>query len=67
MFLCIFNIIIFVFGLIVDNLKHLGNFHSPDTQTYIKKLEDERREKERGKGKDNRSFLAKYVSLNSML
>ena len=35
---------------------------SPETQTYIKKLEDERREKERGKGKDNRSFFAKYVS-----
>ncbi|CAB4006789.1 ER membrane complex subunit 10, partial [Paramuricea clavata] len=32
----------------------------PETQTYIKKLEDERRGKERGKGKDNRSFFAKY-------
>ena len=37
-------------------------YFSPDTQTYIRKLEDERREKERGKGKDNRSFFAKYVS-----
>ena len=41
-------------------LSHVTPGPAPDTQTYIKKLEDERREKERGKGKDNRSFLAKY-------
>lgn len=38
-------------------------YFSPDTQTYIRKLEEERRAKERGKGKDNRSFFAKYVSV----
>ena len=39
-------------------------YFSPDTQTYIRKLEEERRAKERGKGKDNRSFFAKYVSVD---
>ncbi|XP_041472538.1 ER membrane protein complex subunit 10-like [Lytechinus variegatus] len=33
---------------------------SPDTQAYVRKLEDERMMKEKGKGPDNRSFLAKY-------
>ncbi|XP_068672031.1 ER membrane protein complex subunit 10-like [Montipora foliosa] len=32
----------------------------PDTQTYIQKLERERRDKATGKTQDNRSFLAKY-------
>lgn len=34
----------------------------PDTATYILKLEKEREARERGDVKDNRSFLAKYVS-----
>lgn len=34
----------------------------PDTATYIHKLEKEREARERGETKDNRSFLAKYVS-----
>ncbi|XP_046843204.1 ER membrane protein complex subunit 10-like [Xenia sp. Carnegie-2017] len=41
-------------------LSHVSPGPTPDTQAYIKRLEDERREKERGKGKDNRSFLQKY-------
>jgi hypothetical protein len=35
---------------------------SPDTAAYIQKLEKEREARERGETKDNRSFLAKYVS-----
>jgi len=35
---------------------------SPDTQTYIQKLEKEKRDKAAGQTQDNRSFLAKYVS-----
>lgn len=34
---------------------------SPDTATYIQKLEREREAKERGANMDNRSFFAKYV------
>ena len=34
---------------------------SPDTQTYIQKLEKEKRDKAAGQTQDNRSFLAKYV------
>lgn len=34
----------------------------PDTGSYIQKLERERDAKEKGEVKDNRSFLAKYVS-----
>lgn len=37
---------------------------SPDTASYIQKLEKEREAKEKGEVKDNRSFLAKYVSNN---
>lgn len=37
----------------------------PDTATYVQKLERERLAKERGEGKDNRSFLEKYVRLLS--
>jgi len=33
---------------------------TPDTASYIQKLEREREAKERGEHKDNRSFLAKY-------
>lgn len=35
----------------------------PDTAMYIQKLEREREARERGETKDNRSFLAKYVSI----
>ena len=34
----------------------------PDTQAYIQKMDEEKRQKEGGKGQDNRSFIAKYVS-----
>ncbi|OQR77053.1 UPF0510 protein INM02-like [Tropilaelaps mercedesae] len=33
---------------------------SPETATYIQRLEMERREKEKSQGQDNRSFLSKY-------
>lgn len=36
---------------------------SPDTQTYIQRLDQERQEKLKGEGTDNRSFLAKYVRI----
>ncbi|CAG0882281.1 unnamed protein product [Cyprideis torosa] len=32
----------------------------PDTASYLQKLEDEKRARERGEGKDNRTFLQKY-------
>ncbi|EDO36370.1 predicted protein, partial [Nematostella vectensis] len=32
----------------------------PDTQTYVQRMEKEKRDQAGGKGKDNRSFLAKY-------
>lgn len=35
----------------------------PDTATYIQKLEREKEAREKGETKDNRSFFAKYVSL----
>ena len=35
----------------------------PDTQTYLLRLEQEKHEKLRGEKGDNRSFLAKYVSI----
>lgn len=35
----------------------------PDTAMYIQKLEREREAREKGETKDNRSFLAKYVSM----
>lgn len=38
----------------------------PDTGAYIQKLEREREARERGDVKDNRSFLAKYVSSNKI-
>lgn len=34
----------------------------PDTATYIQKIEREKQARESGDIKDNRSFLAKYVS-----
>ena len=36
-------------------------FSSPETQTYIQRMEQEK-EKSKGQDTDNRSFLAKYVS-----
>ncbi|KAF5294631.1 hypothetical protein FQA39_LY02763 [Lamprigera yunnana] len=44
-------------------VRHTENGPAPDTATYIQKLEREREAKERGDVKDNRSFLAKYVSI----
>lgn len=35
----------------------------PDTQTYLQRMEQEKQEKLRGDKQDNRSFLAKYVSV----
>lgn len=35
-------------------------FYSPDTASYIQKMEREREARERGDVKDNRGFLAKY-------
>jgi len=32
----------------------------PDTQSFIKKIENDKKEQAEGKGKDNRSFFAKY-------
>lgn len=32
----------------------------PDTQTFVKRMERQQAEEAAGKGKDNRSFLAKY-------
>ena len=37
--------------------------YSPDTQTYIQRLEQEKAEKQRGDKTDNRSFFAKYVNI----
>lgn len=40
-------------------------YSSPDTAPYLEKLEMERIARERGDdGRDNRSFLAKYVRVN---
>lgn len=39
----------------------------PDTASYIQKMEREREAKDRGETKDNRSFLAKYVSFGDWL
>lgn len=36
----------------------------PDTATFVQKLEKERIAREKGEGRDNRGFFAKYVSLN---
>lgn len=36
--------------------------YRPDTAGYIQKMEREREAREKGDFKDNRSFLAKYVS-----
>lgn len=36
---------------------------TPDTASYILKVENEKAARERGETKDNRSFLAKYVSI----
>lgn len=37
-------------------------FYRPDTASFIQKIEREKEAKEKGETKDNRSFLAKYVS-----
>jgi len=53
---CVFGMIIYVTSSCLFVLC------SPDTQTYIQKLEKEKRDKAAGQTQDNRSFLAKYVS-----
>ena len=40
---------------------------SPETQTYIQRIEHEKAEKAKGAQGDNRSFLAKYVSFFTFL
>lgn len=42
-------------------IKYPDGGPTPDTATYIQKLEREREARERGEAKDNRSFLARYV------
>lgn len=46
----------------VKCLKTILYIFRPDTASYIQKLEREREAREKGELKDNRSFLAKYVS-----
>ncbi|XP_076302794.1 ER membrane protein complex subunit 10-like [Lasioglossum baleicum] len=41
-------------------IKYPDGGPTPDTATYIQKLEREREARERGEAKDNRSFLARY-------
>ncbi|XP_014355826.2 ER membrane protein complex subunit 10 [Papilio machaon] len=41
-------------------LRHVEPAVTPDTASYIQKLEREREAREKGELKDNRSFLAKY-------
>lgn len=36
---------------------------SPDTQSYLDKMDKEKKARQHGAESDNRSFLAKYVSL----
>lgn len=43
-------------------VKHPDGGPAPDTTSYIQKIEREREARERGDVKDNRSFIAKYVS-----
>lgn len=38
--------------------------YSPDTATYIQKIEREREAREKGKSNNSKSMLGKYVSLN---
>lgn len=38
------------------------DFYSPDTATYIQKIEREREAREKGKSNNNKSMLGKYVS-----
>ncbi|KAK9687160.1 hypothetical protein QE152_g36628 [Popillia japonica] len=42
------------------HIRHSATGPTPDTASYIEKLEREREAKERGEVKDNRPFLAKY-------
>jgi hypothetical protein len=43
-------------------MKYPDSGPTPDTATYIQKLEREKQARESGEIKDNRSFFAKYVS-----
>lgn len=40
----------------------VGELPTPDTASYLQRLEDEKRARQHGASQDNRSFLAKYVS-----
>lgn len=44
------------------NFKLIESAPSPDTASFVQKIEKEREAREKGETKDNRSFLAKYVS-----
>ena len=39
----------------------------PETKTYLARVEQQRQEKLRGNKQDNRSFLAKYVNMLSLI
>ena len=39
----------------------------PDTQTYIQQMAQQQAEREKSQQSDNRSFLAKYVSVCKLL
>ena len=41
-------------------VQHMETGPSPDTASFIQKMEEEKLAKERGDTKDNRSFFAKY-------
>ena len=42
-------------------VQHMESGPSPDTASFVQKIEEEKLAKERGETKDNRSFFAKYV------
>lgn len=46
-------------------IKHTELAPVPDTATFVQKLERERMAREKGDGRDNRGFFAKYVSIHS--
>ena len=41
--------------------------YRPDTQTYIQQMAQQQAEREKSQQSDNRSFLAKYVSVCKLL
>ena len=52
-----------IFNGVIGNGKSNGQSFSPDTATYLQRMEDEKKARQHGATQDNRSFLAKYVSL----